>query len=68
MKTKVFDCVQMKDKIQEEIYEEIKDLSPEEQIAYYHKAIQEDPQLRDKFARIRASRFPNQPGLAGQDG
>ena len=67
MKTKVFDCVRMKDKIQEEIYEEIKGLSPEEQVAYYQKAIQEDPQLRDKFARIRASRFPIQPGSPGSN-
>ena len=67
MKTKVFDCVQMKDKIQEEIYQAIKDLTPEEQVAYYQKAIQEDPQLRDKFARIRASHFPIQPGSPGSN-
>ena len=68
MKTKVFDCVQMKNKIQEEIYEEIKDLTPEEQVAYYQKAIQGDPQLRDKFARIRASRFPTHQGPANAKG
>jgi hypothetical protein len=68
MKTKVFDCVQMKDKIQEEIYEEMKHLSPEEQVAYYQKAIQEDPQFRDKFARIRASRFAAQPESTGAEG
>jgi hypothetical protein len=68
MKTKVFDCVQMKNKIQEEIYEEIKDLTPEEQVAYYQKAIQEDPQFRDKFARIRASRFPTEQGPVNAKG
>jgi len=68
MKTKVFDCVQMKNKIQEEIYEEIKDLTPEEQVVYYQKAIQEDPQFRDKFARIRASRFPTHQGSANAKG
>lgn len=61
MKTKVFDCVQMKDKIQEAIYEEIGRLSPEEQIAYYQKGIERDPELREKFARIRKSRFPTAP-------
>lgn len=68
MKTKAFDCVQVKDKIQEKIYEEIKDLSPEEQIAYYQKGITEEPEFRDKFARIAASRFPVQPGPAGETG
>ncbi len=53
MRTKVFDCVQMKDRIQEEIYQAIKDLSPEEQIAYYRNAIREDAEFRDKVARIR---------------
>lgn len=68
MKTKVFDCVQMKDKIQEAIYEEIKGLSRAEQVAYYQNGIREDPQFRDKFARIRESRFPIQPGSAGTNG
>ena len=68
MKTKAFDCVQMKDRIQEEIYEEIKDLSPEEQIAYYQRTIQADSQFREKFARIRASRFPSESGAAGANG
>ncbi len=62
MKTKVFDCVEMKDKIQEEIYAEIRDLKPEEQVRYYQEAIERDCLLREKFARLRASRFPTQPG------
>jgi len=62
---KVFDCVRMKDKIQEEIYEEIKGFSPEDQIAYYQRGIMEDPEFRDKFSRIRLSRFPTQPGSQG---
>ncbi len=61
----MFDCVGMNDKIQEEIYREIKDLTPEERVAYHQKAIQGDARLPDKFARIRPSRFPIQPGLAG---
>ena len=35
---KDFDCVEMKRKAQEEIYEEIKDLSLEEEIKYFNEA------------------------------
>lgn len=65
MKTKIFDCVRMKDEIQEEIYKTIKDLAPEEQVAYYQKGVSEDPQLSDKFSRIPASRFPIERRPAG---
>jgi hypothetical protein len=44
---KPFDCVQMKRKIQERIYEETKDLSREELIAYFHRHAQTGP-----FARL----------------
>jgi len=33
-----FDCVKMKQDIQAQIYEEIKDLSPEELLAYFNRA------------------------------
>jgi len=33
-----FDCVKMKHEIQAKIYEEIKDMSPEEQIAHFNRA------------------------------
>ncbi|HJZ13128.1 MAG TPA: hypothetical protein VJ521_13310 [Acidobacteriota bacterium] len=33
-----FDVIAYKRKVQQEIYEEIKDLSPEEQVEYFHKA------------------------------
>ncbi|MBI5244087.1 MAG: hypothetical protein HY922_10500 [Elusimicrobia bacterium] len=56
MRTKIFDCVRMKDKIQEEIYQDIKDLPPAEQIAYYQKAIQAFAQLSEKFARIQRAK------------
>jgi histidinol dehydrogenase len=36
-KKKDFDCVEMKHKIQEQIYEETKDLSDEELIEYFRK-------------------------------
>jgi len=35
---KKFDAVAMKRKAQEEIYEEIKDLSPDEKVEYFNKA------------------------------
>lgn len=33
-----FDCMKMKREIQAKIYKEIKDMSPEEQIAYFNSA------------------------------
>lgn len=33
-----FSCLKMKEEIQAKIYEEIKDMSPEEQIAYFNRA------------------------------
>ncbi len=35
---KTFDCVEMKRKAQEKIYEETKDMSREEELEYFHKA------------------------------
>lgn len=40
---KSFDCVEMKRRAQERIYERIKDLSPEEEIAYFQRAAQTGP-------------------------
>ena len=34
---KTFDCLKMKDEIQAKIYEEIKDLSAEEELEYFRK-------------------------------
>lgn len=62
MKTKAFDCVRMKDKIQEEVYEEIRHLSVEGRVAYYQERIKAAPEFQDKFARIRMSRLPVTPG------
>ena len=33
-----FDCVKMKDDIQAQIYEEIKDMTSEERVAYFNRA------------------------------
>ena len=40
---KTFDCVEMKRKIQERIYEETKGLSREELIDYFHRHAQTGP-------------------------
>jgi hypothetical protein len=40
---KDFDCLKMKREIQAKIYEEIKDLTTEERIAYYHISPEQDP-------------------------
>lgn len=42
-KKKSFDCVEMKRRIQEKIYEETKDMTHEELVAYFHQRIQEGP-------------------------
>jgi hypothetical protein len=48
-----FDCLAFKWRVQEEIYEETKDMSPEEEIAYYQKAVQEGP-FRDLWNSLKA--------------
>ena len=57
MKTKIFDCVKMKDSIQKDIYKDIKNLAPEEQIAYYQNAVKEYPALKDKLAKIQQTKI-----------
>ena len=37
MKNKTFDCVAMKRRAQERIYEETRHMTPEEKIAYYNR-------------------------------
>ncbi len=37
------DCLAMKDRIQQKIYEEIKDLTPEEEIAYFRRKVESGP-------------------------
>ncbi|MFN0206521.1 MAG: hypothetical protein ACKVS6_09455 [Planctomycetota bacterium] len=42
-KKKTFDCIEMKDRIQKQIYDEIKDLSPAGQREYFRKGAEEGP-------------------------
>lgn len=39
MKIKTFDCVEMKRRIQERIYEETKNMTHDELLEYFHKRI-----------------------------
>jgi len=52
MKIKTFDCVQMKRRIQEKIYEETKNMSREEYLAFIRKQVDEGPfgKLLEKYA------------------
>ena len=51
-KKKDFDAVEMKCKIQDEIYEEIKNMTPEEEGAYFRKSVETGP-FAEKVRRIR---------------
>jgi hypothetical protein len=48
-KKKDFDCVEMKNEIQAKIYLEIKDMSADERIAYFHIEPEEDPFRKRKI-------------------
>lgn len=52
-KKKEFDAVEMKCKIQEEIYEETKNMTPEEESVYFKKSVETGP-FAEKVRRIRA--------------
>ncbi len=49
---KDFDCIEFKRQAQARIYERIKDLSPEEEIAYFRKAA-EDGSLGESWKAAR---------------
>lgn len=49
---KKFDCIEFKEKAQARIYEDIKDLTPQQQIAYFNKRAENGP-LGELWKRIR---------------
>ena len=61
---KPFDCIEYKQRVQEEIYEEIKDLSPAQQLEYFHRASLEGPlagwwkKVRENTARMKSATDP----------
>jgi hypothetical protein len=54
---KAFDCLAYKDRVQQEIYEEIRDLTAEEQIAYYNRSAEKGP-LATWWRAIRPASAP----------
>jgi len=59
---KTFDCLKMKEEIQAKIYEEIKDMSSPERLAYFSKKSQNSVlwqrlSKRDKAQKQRAKRI-----------
>jgi len=55
-KKKSFDCMEMKRRIQEKIYEETKDLSRKELVAYFRRRVEEGP-----FAQLWKEHGPQPP-------
>ena len=52
-KTKKFDCVEMKNEIQAKNYEEIKGMTPEQEIAHRRKKL-EASSMADTYKKLRA--------------
>jgi len=40
---KSFDCIEYKRRVQQEIYEKIKDMTPEQEIEFFRKAVETGP-------------------------
>ena len=51
---KAFDCLAYKDRVQAEIYQEIKDMTHEQEIAYFRRATETGP-LADWWKRARGA-------------
>lgn len=54
---KTFDCIDFKRKAQSDIFEEIKDLGPEEQVAYFRRRAESGP-LAAWWQKVKAERNP----------
>lgn len=69
MKTKTrktFDCVEFKRAAQARIYERIKDMTPEEEIAYFRQAVESGPFAEWWRSRAAAGMVPPEGGEAQQ--
>lgn len=58
MKTKTFDCVEMKRRGAEYVYNITKDMTPQEEVEYWRKRTEE---LRQEQQRLRTQRPPAPP-------
>jgi hypothetical protein len=52
---KDFDAIAFKHKVQKEIYEEIKDLSPDERVEYFNKAGEDFQRQIDKLRKKKTA-------------
>jgi hypothetical protein len=53
MRKKKFDCVEMQHQAQAEIYEETKDMTPEQRLAYWQEA---NRAFEERMRKLRAQR------------
>ncbi len=60
MKNKTFDCVEMKRRAQEQIYEETRRMTVEQKIAYYHR-IGQAARKRQTELRAKLNLAPQHP-------
>jgi hypothetical protein len=58
-----FDVLAFKDRVQAQIYEEIKDLSPEEEIAYWRRSVEMGPfaEFWKRIGQVKAARENARP-------
>jgi hypothetical protein len=63
MKTKTFDCVEMKQRGAEQVQQELMDMTPEEEIAFWQKGTEE---LRQKQQQTRAMTAAGGQGSASK--
>jgi len=61
MKMKKFDCVQMKHQIQQQLLEEMSELSPAEQRRWTEKEILSDPILGPFWKKAKQASAENRP-------
>jgi hypothetical protein len=57
---KSFDCLAFKRKVQAEIYQEIKDQTPEQQIEYFRRHTQTGP-FAELVTKLRQQERPSRP-------
>lgn len=55
MKNMEIDCIKLKREIQEQIYEEIKDMTSTEQLAWFRAAEDADTELARKYRGLRST-------------
>jgi len=60
MNPKPIDCVKMKNEIQQQIYEEIRTLTPDQQLTYFRDASRGSSPLAVKFRRLAPAIAPEQ--------